>query len=116
MGRMQNHPCEWKEPEKFIPDRFNSQSEYYLTTSGTKRNTYSFSPFLGGQRICIGKTFIEVVSKLTVPTLLTKFKFEFKDGVKREEASHMWNNMTMQWAPDFTAKVSKRNIKFSVSE
>ena len=48
MGRMQNHPCEWKEPEKFIPDRFNPQSEFYLTPSGTKRNTYSFSPFLGG--------------------------------------------------------------------
>ena len=73
MGRLQNLPCEWQEPEKFIPDRFDQKSKYFLTPSGKRRNTYSFSPFLGGQRICIGKSFIEVVSKLTVPSLLSKF-------------------------------------------
>ena len=84
MGRMQNHPSEWQQPEKFIPERFDPQSKFFLTPSGKKRNTYSFSPFLGGQRICVGKTFIEVVSKLTVPTLLSHFEFAFQDGVDRE--------------------------------
>ena len=77
MGRMQNYPGEWQQPSEFIPERFDHTSKYYLTPSGGKRNTYSFSPFLGGQRVCIGKTFIEVISKLTVPTLLAKFRFDF---------------------------------------
>jgi cytochrome P450 len=116
MGDMQNHSSEWQEPEKFIPERFDHKSKYYLTPSGQKRNTYSFSPFLGGQRICVGKTFIEVVSKLTVPTLLTKFKFDFQDGVDREKAAHMWNNMTMQRVPKFTAKVTKREVSYKASQ
>jgi hypothetical protein len=29
---------EWIEPEKFIPERFNPNSPYYLTPSGKKRD------------------------------------------------------------------------------
>merc|ERR1712173_34083 len=54
-----NNPDEWIEPSKFIPERFDENSEYFLTPHGTRRNPYSFSPFLGGSRICIGKTFVE---------------------------------------------------------
>ena len=57
-----NNPEEWIEPERFIPERFNSESPYYLTPTGKKRNPFSFSPFLGGLRICLGKTFVEEVS------------------------------------------------------
>ena len=95
MGRMQNHPNEWQEPQSFIPERFDPKSKYYLTPSGKKRSTFSFSPFLGGQRICIGKTFIEVVSKLTIPTLLSKFEFAFSDGIDREQVPFLHNNMIM---------------------
>jgi cytochrome P450 len=31
-------------------------------------------------RICLGKTFIESVSKVTLPVLLTKFHFELPDA------------------------------------
>jgi cytochrome P450 len=48
MFRLGNNPDEWIEPERFIPERFDSKSRYYLTPSGTNRNPYSFSPFLGG--------------------------------------------------------------------
>lgn len=94
MGRLHNHPLEWQQPERFIPERFDPKSKYYLTPAGGKRNPYSFSPFLGGQRICIGKTFIEVISKLTVPTLLSKYEFSFKEGVDKETAPYLYNNMT----------------------
>ena len=43
-----NNPSEWIKPEKFIPERFNSDSPYFLTPEGKKRNPFSFSPFLGG--------------------------------------------------------------------
>ena len=93
MSSLCNNKDEWIEPESFIPERFDATSKYFLTPSGKRRNPYSFSPFLGGSRICIGKTFSEVISKLTVPTLLSHFNFEFKDGVDRENIPYMHNNM-----------------------
>ena len=67
----------WIDHDKFIPERFDPNSQYYLTPKGERRPNYAFAPFLGGIRICLGKTFIEVISKLTVPTLLSNFDFEF---------------------------------------
>jgi len=81
MQYLANDPKEWIEPERFIPERFEVNSPYYLTPSGKKRNPFSFSPFLGGQRVCLGKTFAETISKLTVTTLLSTFDFHFLDGV-----------------------------------
>ena len=72
-------PEQWIKPEEFIPERFDSQSEFYLTPKGEKRNPFAFSPFLGGMRICLGKTFIESVSKVMLPVLLTKFSFDLPD-------------------------------------
>lgn len=91
--RLQHNPAEWKDPHLFIPDRFDSQSPYFLTPAGKTRNPYSFLPFLGGQRICIGKTFIEAVSKFTVPTLISNFKMEFLEDVDASKFEMPHNNM-----------------------
>jgi cytochrome P450 len=80
MAHLCRDPDQWVNPDRFIPERFDSKSEYYLTPAGSKRNPFAFSPFLGGMRICLGKTFIESVSKVTLPVLLTKFEFEMKDA------------------------------------
>lgn len=45
---------EWQQPDEFKPERFDSKHPLFLTPDGRKRNSYSFSPFLGGMRICIG--------------------------------------------------------------
>mmetsp|Transcript_7581 Transcript_7581/g.9925 ORF Transcript_7581/g.9925 Transcript_7581/m.9925 type:complete len:156 (+) Transcript_7581:1142-1609(+) len=74
---LHHNEAEWIEHDKYIPERFDSTSPYFLTPSGKKRNPYSFAPFLGGQRICLGKTFAETVSKFVGPTLLHGFDFEF---------------------------------------
>lgn len=50
-----------------------------MKPNGQKRHPLSFSPFLGGKRICIGKTFAEIVVKLVVIGLVGKFNFEFAD-------------------------------------
>ncbi len=34
---------------------------------------------MGGKRICLGKTFAEVVAKFVVPALYSKFEFSFAD-------------------------------------
>ena len=35
-----------------------------------------FNPFLGGKRVCLGKTFAETVIRFTVPLLYFHFDFE----------------------------------------
>ena len=70
---------EWIEPEKYIPERFDPSSPYYLTPKGKKRHNMSFMPFLGGKRICLGKTFAEATSKIIGPSLIMNFDFEFVD-------------------------------------
>ena len=79
MGPLCNNPDQWQSPERFLPERFDSKNPLSLTPKGEKRNPFSFSCFLGGMRICLGKTFIEEVSKVTLPNLMRKFDFELED-------------------------------------
>ena len=41
----------------------------------------SFSPFLGGKRICIGKTFAENIAKTIIPIIISQVNFTFVDPV-----------------------------------
>ena len=112
MGHLGNNPAEWIEPEKFIPERFDSSSKYFLTPSGKKRNPYSYSPFLGGNRICVGKTFAEMISKFVVPALLTNFHWDLT--VDKDEFIHPNNNLTTHWAPSVPVVIKERNLKYTV--
>ena len=48
---MHYNPEEWHEPLKFIPERFDPESEYYTSPStGKSRNSLSFVPFSVGKR------------------------------------------------------------------
>ena len=108
MGFLCKNPDEWIEPEKFIPERFDSSSRYFLTPKGKKRNPYSFSPFLGGNRICVGKTFAEMVSKFVTPTLLTNFSWELT--VDKNNFDYPYNNMTATHAPSVPVVIKERNL------
>ena len=50
-------PKEWEEPLKFIPERFDPESKFYLTPNGNKRDATSFVPFSQGLRNCPGQIF-----------------------------------------------------------
>lgn len=39
----------------------------------------SYGPFLGGRRICLGKTFAENIGKCILAMIFMQFDFEFKD-------------------------------------
>ena len=69
-------PRQWREPKKFIPERFDVDSEWYKTPSGEKRKPFSFVPFLGGSRVCMGKTFAEITLKFMIPLWYHAFDFE----------------------------------------
>eukprot|EP00349_Pseudokeronopsis_sp_Brazil_P005653 CAMPEP_0202964710 /NCGR_PEP_ID=MMETSP1396-20130829/8811_1 /ASSEMBLY_ACC=CAM_ASM_000872 /TAXON_ID= /ORGANISM="Pseudokeronopsis sp., Strain Brazil" /LENGTH=108 /DNA_ID=CAMNT_0049687037 /DNA_START=1196 /DNA_END=1522 /DNA_ORIENTATION=- len=82
---------EWIDHDKFIPERFDPASPYAMTPSGKKRNPMSFAPFLGGKRICLGKTFVETISKIIGPTIIGTFDFKFVDEkhYKKKPANNM---------------------------
>ena len=112
--RLGQNPDEWIEPAKFCPERFDPESEYFLTPAGKKRNPYSFSPFLGGQRVCIGKALVETISKITLPTLWLNFEFEF-DGVKPENFKMPANNMICTREPEVNIIITKKPNEVSLS-
>lgn len=82
---MHHDPKEWREPSLYKPERFDSQSEWSLTPEGKKRNPLSFTPFLGGKRVCLGKTFAEVTVKFTVPLMYHYMDFEFVNADQKKE-------------------------------
>ncbi len=56
----------WKSPEKFNPERFNENRE--------KRTNFSYLPFGGGPRLCIGNQFAKLEISLVLYHLLKKYK------------------------------------------
>lgn len=88
-------PTQWQRPSEFLPERFDPLSPLYLAPNGKPRNPFAFSPFLGGQRICLGKTFVEEVSRKTVPALFRVFDFK----LSKHDADLPHNNMLCQKQP-----------------
>lgn len=80
---MHHDPTQWQEPSKFIPERFDTESTWSLTPSGKNRNPLTFNPFLGGKRVCLGKTFAETVIRFTLPILFYHFEFDFVNESQR---------------------------------
>ncbi|CDW84544.1 cytochrome family subfamily polypeptide 55 precursor [Stylonychia lemnae] len=79
MNALHFNPEEWIRPEEFIPERFDPNNPLYLTPKGTKRHAMSFGPFLGGKRICLGKTFAESLIKCLSIVIINSIDFEFED-------------------------------------
>ncbi len=76
---IQKDPKQWIDPESFIPVRFDEKSPYYLRPNGELRHPLSFTPFMGGKSICLGKTFAEITTRITVPILMNSLKFKYFD-------------------------------------
>ena len=57
-------PKEWIDPERYDPDRFDPTSKMFLRPDGKPRNPFSFCPFFGGKRICLGKTLAKFMTVL----------------------------------------------------
>lgn len=78
LHRIHMNPDQWREPERYIPERFNPESPWYLIPGSQtkKRHPMSFGPFLGGKRVCLGKTFAENVVKSILPLILSQVAFE----------------------------------------
>lgn len=71
-----NDPKQWKEPHRFVPDRFDMTSPWSKKPDGSKRSPFAFTPFLGGVRVCMGKSFAEMALRTTIPLWFHFFDFE----------------------------------------
>lgn len=87
-------PEQWIEPEKFVPERFDPESTYFKRPDGGRRSHHAFSPFLGGSRVCLGKTFAEVTLKFTLPMYFHYFNFELVNEEHKKERPIVWLGST----------------------
>jgi len=74
---LHSNPIEWQEPSRFLPERFDTESKYYKTVSGEKRNESSYMPFGMGERKCLGYRFAELVMPLVVLNITQNYDFKF---------------------------------------
>ena len=71
---------EWIEPTKFIPERFDPNSEYYLKPNSTKRrNPYAHVPFSHGMRSCPGQTLALLEAKVIMAYLLMHTDYDIEE-------------------------------------
>ena len=64
---MHRHPDHWADPERFDPDRWTPEEI-------AKRHKFSYFPFGGGARICIGEYFAWTEMVLVVATLAQRYR------------------------------------------
>lgn len=79
-------PYQWIQPDIYNPERFNFKdpnNKWTKTADDKPRNPLAFTPFLGGKRVCLGKTFAEVTIKFTVPILFHHVDLTFAEPEKQ---------------------------------
>jgi cytochrome P450 len=88
-------PSIWENAEDFCPERF---------AHGRKTPPFSYIPFGGGPRACIGGAFGQAEARIVLARLLRTHKFEFMNHKIR---AHM--GATLEPRPGVKMKVTKRN-------
>ena len=65
------HPAYWDEPQAFRPERFGREGD-----EGKKRPSFTYLPFGGGPRNCIGAAFAQIEAKVVLARILQQFRLE----------------------------------------
>ncbi len=74
---MHRHPDLWEAPNEFRPERWDSEH-------GQKVTPWSYFPFGGGPRICIGMPFAQLEAKLLLATILQHYTPRLLPGYRME--------------------------------
>jgi cytochrome P450 len=88
-------PAVWEDPDAFCPDRF---------ARGRKTPPFSYIPFGGGPRACIGAAFGQAEARVVIARLLKTHQFEF---MNHKIHAHM--GATLEPRPGVKLKVFRRN-------
>ncbi|HMB21246.1 MAG TPA: cytochrome P450 [Anaerolineales bacterium] len=87
-------PMVWENAENFCPERF---------AHGRKTPPFSYVPFGGGPRACIGAAFGQAEARVVLARLLQTYKFEFTN-----HKIHAHMGATLEPRPGVRMKVMKR--------
>lgn len=82
MLEIHHDPEQWVEPHVYQPARFDTSdpdNKWTKTASGKDRDALAFTPFFGGKRICMGKTFAETTIRFTIPLIYHHLNLSFVD-------------------------------------
>jgi cytochrome P450 len=82
----------WDEPEAFRPER-------WLGDSAKKRKPYTYLPFGGGKRACIGGAMSQVENTLALSMLLRRFRPEYVGNAQSPATEHPGLNATVTLTP-----------------
>jgi cytochrome P450 len=94
---MHYDPRLFEDPRRFSPDRF----------VGSKPDTYSWVPFGGGRRRCIGAAFAQMEMDVVLRTLLAELEF-----IPTTERGERWRFRGVAFAParGGVARVRRRRV------
>ncbi len=79
----QRHPAYWQRPDEFMPERFTQRPE-----------PYTYLPFGGGPRNCIGAAFAQVEMRVVLARILQRFQLQ-----ARRPHVHMHMGATLEPRP-----------------
>jgi cytochrome P450 len=85
-------PRFWEEPETFRPERF-------MGDAVKKRRPYTYIPFGGGKRSCIGGAMSQVENTLALSMLLRRFRPEYVGNGISPASEHPGINATVTLTP-----------------
>lgn len=89
------HPSVYKQPKEFMPERFLEDAP----------ETYSWVPFGGGIRRCIGASLAQMEAKIILRTMLAEYEPRLLEGRREKRGDRMrWSHRTL--APSRGATVT----------
>ena len=102
-----NHE-EWREPDKFIPERFDPESEYYFKPNSTSqlRDPKSYIPFSFGIRNCPCQSLAKLELKIILSRILTILDLE----VSLEQLNNNFWKFNLMSQMHLHCKIIKKKI------
>lgn len=86
---MHNNPEQWQEPEKFIPERYDPESEYFtIPGSQCTRDPLSYLPFSTGPRGCPGMQFALTEIKTLVAFFICRVEYSIPKELLEDPYIH----------------------------